>query len=106
MHPQPRRVLQSLLRQYGPGLASNPQRTEALLSDLCGEFEAEIFVLVHAQRAGIVADLTGLEQQAETASAAALAQRCGYALSPKPRRAWTLGPTPWTYRPCPSTVAG
>jgi len=63
MHPQPRRQLQSLLRQYGPGLIGDPQRTEALLSDLCGQHETEIFVLVHAQRSGILAELTRLTGQ-------------------------------------------
>ena len=72
MHAQPRRQLQNLLRRYGPGLVSNPQRTEALLFDLCGEFETEIFVLIHAQRFGIPAELTRLVGQP---AEAALRQR-------------------------------
>ncbi|MGB5048871.1 MAG: SH3 domain-containing protein [Caldilineaceae bacterium] len=76
MHPQPRRILQSLLRQYGPGLMADSQRTEALLSDLCGVYETEIFVLVHAQRAGILGDLVRLSgQRAESALRQRLARR-------------------------------
>ena len=63
MHSQPRRQLQSLLRQYGPGLIGDPLRTEALLADLCGQYDMEIFVLVHAQRSGILAELTRLTGQ-------------------------------------------
>lgn len=63
MHPQPRRQLISLLRQYGPGLIGDPLRTEALLADLCGQYETEIFVLIHAQRSGILAELTRLTGQ-------------------------------------------
>lgn len=76
MHAQPRRVLHNLLRRYGPGLVADPQRTEALLWDLCGEYETEIFVLVHAQRSGILADLNrAAGQRAEAVLRRRLARR-------------------------------
>ena len=75
MHPQPRRQLQNLLQRW-PELLADPQRTEALLSDLCGQYETEIFVLVHAQRIGIPAELTRLVgQQADGALRQRLARR-------------------------------
>ena len=63
MRTQPRRQLQNLLRHYGAEQLADPERTEALLADLCGEYEREIFVLVHAQRSGILAELTRLAGQ-------------------------------------------
>jgi len=76
MHSQPRRELQNLLRRYGPALASNPQRVEALLSDLCGQHQREIFVLVHAQQSGILAELSrAVGQRAEGALRQRLAGR-------------------------------
>lgn len=76
MHAQPRRVLHNLLRHYGPGLMADPQRTEALLWDLCGEHETEIFVLTHAQRSGILADLSrAAGQRAEVVLRRRLARR-------------------------------
>ncbi|RLT34338.1 MAG: SH3 domain-containing protein [Chloroflexi bacterium] len=76
MHPQPRRELQALLRRYGPGLAADTQRMEALLADLCGEHQREIFVLVHAQRSGILAQLGQMAgQRADSALRRRLAQR-------------------------------
>lgn len=76
MHAHPRRVLHTLLRRYGPGLVADPQRTEALLWDLCGEYETEIFVLIHAQRSGILADLSrAAGQRAEAVLRRRLARR-------------------------------
>jgi|GEM_PF-2431306 len=76
MHSQPHRQLQNLLRHYGPGLLADPQRTEALLSDLCGEYEMEIFVLVHAQRSGILVELGRMAgQRADSALRQRLARR-------------------------------
>ena len=76
MHPQPRRELHSLLRHYGPGLISDPQRTEALLADLCGEHQREIFVLIHTQRSHIPAQLSRMAgQRAEAAVRQRLAQQ-------------------------------
>ncbi len=76
MNPQPRRQLISLLRQYGPGLLADPPRTEALLADLCGQYEMEIFVLVHAQRFGVPTELIRLVgQQADSALRQRLARR-------------------------------
>lgn len=76
MHPQPARDLQNLLRRYGLSLVHDPQRTEALLADLCGEYQREIFVLVHAQRHGIAAELSQIAgQPAEGALRQRLARR-------------------------------
>ena len=76
MHSQPRHELQNLLRRYGPALAGNPQRVEALLSDLCGQHQREIFVLVHTQRSGILVELSRMAgQRAEGALRQRLAQR-------------------------------
>lgn len=46
-----------MIRHYGPGLHANPRRVEALLQDLCGQYQREIFVLVHAQEQQIPHEL-------------------------------------------------
>ncbi|MBN1955053.1 MAG: WD40 repeat domain-containing protein [Anaerolineae bacterium] len=48
MNDLPRQTLCKLVEQYGPTLADDPRRAEALLRDLCGEYKREIFVLVSA----------------------------------------------------------
>lgn len=76
MHSQPPRELQNLLRRYGPALIGNPQRVEAFLSDLCGQHQREIFVLVHAQQSGILVELSrAAGQRAEGALRQRLARR-------------------------------
>lgn len=57
MHDEPRRILAQLLILYGPDLHSDPRRTEALLRDYCPQHAREIFVLVHAQKQRVAADL-------------------------------------------------
>jgi hypothetical protein len=57
MHEQPRRILCELIRQHGPELHADARRTEALLRDLCAAYPREIFVLIHAQKQRIPADL-------------------------------------------------
>lgn len=57
-----RQRLGELIDQYGRALCDDPNRCEALLRDLCGEYKREAFVLVSALRAGVVAELiAGLE---------------------------------------------
>jgi WD40 repeat protein len=53
----PRQKLCQIIAQYGPSLADDPRRTEALLRDFCGEYKREIFVLVSALREQVAADL-------------------------------------------------
>ena len=53
----PRRTLGRLLTDYGFDLLDDPARVDALLADLCGEFDRERFLLVHALREGISYDL-------------------------------------------------
>jgi hypothetical protein len=57
MQQRPQQVLRQLIRQYGPALHANPRRVEALLQDLCGQHQREIFVLVHAQEQQIPHEL-------------------------------------------------
>ena len=57
MHEQPRRTLCKLIQQHGLALHADPRRTEALLRDLCNGYPREIFVLVHAQKLQVAADL-------------------------------------------------
>ena len=57
MHPLPNRTLRRLLAQYGPNLLDDPARVDALLADLCGPHHRERFLLVHALRERIPADL-------------------------------------------------
>ena len=57
MHPLPRRTLRRLLAQYGPTLLDDPARVDALLADLCGPHHRERFLLTHALRERIPAEL-------------------------------------------------
>lgn len=57
MHDQPRRILCELLIQHGKALHTDVRRTEAFLRDLCAAYPREVFVLVHAQRERVPADL-------------------------------------------------
>src|SRR5919108_737188 len=52
-----RQTLRDLVAAYGRALLDDPRRTEALLRDLCGERRREIFVLVHALRERVPAEL-------------------------------------------------
>ena len=62
MHPHPRRTLRRLLAQYGPALLDDPARLDALLADLCGPHHRERFLLVHALRERIPAELLAQPQ--------------------------------------------
>ena len=62
MHPLPRRTLRRLLSQYGPSLLDQPARVDALLADLCGPYQRERFLLVHALRDRIPAELLAQPQ--------------------------------------------
>ena len=62
MHPLPRRTLRRLLAQYGPALLDDPARLDALLADLCGSHHRERFLLVHALRERIPAELLAQPQ--------------------------------------------
>lgn len=57
MHQRPRRTLAKIVVQYGDELIDDPRRTEALLNDLCGKHNREIFVLIQAQRRRVPAEL-------------------------------------------------
>ena len=57
MHDLPRRTLCDLIAKYGPDLHTDVRRTEALLRDLCGDYPREIFVLIHAQKQQVAAEL-------------------------------------------------
>lgn len=57
MHDLPRRTLCNLIAKYGSDLHADVRRTEALLRDLCGDYPREIFVLIHAQKQQVAAEL-------------------------------------------------
>jgi hypothetical protein len=57
MNGIPRRKLAGFIHRYGTGLIADPTRCEGLLRDTCGEYQREIFVLVHTQRQRVPADL-------------------------------------------------
>ena len=70
----PRRTLSKLLTDYGLDLLDDPARMNALLVDLSGEFDRETFLLVHALREGIPADLLS-QKRGSTASERRLTKR-------------------------------
>lgn len=53
----PIRILSRLLTDHGVGLLEEPTCVDALLADLCGEFDRERFLHIHALREGIPTDL-------------------------------------------------
>ncbi len=53
--PQP--ILRRLFKDHGPALLNAPARVDALLADLCTKYPRERFLLVHALRERIPADL-------------------------------------------------
>ena len=57
MNDIPRQKLCEIIAQYGPALADDPRRTEALLRDFCGAYKREIFCLVSALKEQVAADL-------------------------------------------------
>ena len=70
----PKRTLSKLLTDYGLDLLDDPARMNALLADLSGEFDRERFLLVHALREGIPADLLS-QKRGSTASERRLTKR-------------------------------
>jgi hypothetical protein len=52
-----RRTLCEVVSTHGPEIAREPRRLENLLNDLCGEERKAIFVLVHAAREKLPADI-------------------------------------------------
>ncbi len=46
----PRRTLSKLVTESGPDLLNDPERVDALITDLCGPFPRERFLLFHALR--------------------------------------------------------
>lgn len=50
MNPEPRKVLTRLYAEHGSAILADPSRCRAFLSDLCGEHEREIFLLIRAQQ--------------------------------------------------------
>ena len=57
MNDLARQKLVELVARFGPSLVDEPQRSEALLRDLCGELRREIFVLVAALKERVGTDL-------------------------------------------------
>ena len=71
----PRRTLGKLLTDNGPDLLKEPARMDALLADLCGEFDRERFLLVHALRERVPSDLLSQRQEGSAAQGLQLTQR-------------------------------
>ena len=63
MNDVPRRTLHQIVQQYGPEVADDPRRCEALLRDFAPEYRREIFVLTSALEQGIVDDLRAMTGQ-------------------------------------------
>ena len=60
MRDLPRQKLLDVVRQYGPSIAEDRRRLEALLAYLCGdEYRLEINLLMGALHEGIAKDLAG-----------------------------------------------
>jgi hypothetical protein len=53
----PRQKLCEIISRYGSSLSDEPQRCEALLRDLCGQYRKEISALVSAVKEGIAREL-------------------------------------------------
>ena len=57
MNNIPREQLKYIITQYGRSLSEDPQRCEAFLRDLCGQYRREINVIVSALKEGVPTDL-------------------------------------------------
>lgn len=57
MNDSVRQTLSEIVSKYGPSLAGDPRRCEALLRDFCGRYKKEIHLLVSALRERVAADL-------------------------------------------------
>jgi hypothetical protein len=66
MDSAPRQALAGLIRTYGPRLIGDPGRCEGLLRDTCAAWPREVFVLVHALRQRVPADLVAAQGRADT----------------------------------------
>jgi len=66
MNPFPRHILRKLLAEYGPTLLDEPERVDAFLADLCGEYRRERYLIVQAMRWRVPADLISQPQGAAT----------------------------------------
>ena len=86
----PQLALRRLLTDYGPALLEDPTRVHALLADLCGSSFRERFLLVHALREHIPAELL-VQHSDDTDQMQRLSQRFQrrYGLSTEAAR-WAL----------------
>lgn len=57
MRQFPRRKLCEIIAQYGVSVSNDPIRCEGLLSDFCGGYKKEVFILVCALKQNVPADL-------------------------------------------------
>ena len=64
MNPFPRHILRKLLADYGTTLLDEPERVDAFLADLCGEYRRERYLIVQAMRWRVPADLLSQPQGA------------------------------------------
>lgn len=62
MNDLPRETLCQLVSRYGDSLCEDPRRCEALLRDLCGQYQREIAVLVTALQQRVAADLLASQE--------------------------------------------
>lgn len=63
----PRQKLCEIILRYGSSLSGEPQRCEALLRDLCGQYRKEISALVSAVKEGITRELLSSENDISSA---------------------------------------
>lgn len=62
MNSLPRDILRKLYADYGPTLLNEPERVDAFLADLCGEYYRERFLIVQAMRERIPTELLAQSQ--------------------------------------------
>ncbi len=90
MNPLPRHFLRKLYADYGPNLLNEPERVDAFLADLCGEYHRERYLIVQAMRERIPAELLA-QSQGRTIHGRWLSQRLEsrYCLSAEAAR-WAI----------------
>src|SRR5262245_38470776 len=87
----PQRRLCDSIAQYGRELCKDPQHSEALFRNLCGEHRREYFVLVNALKVGIVADIQAAIDGGSRVPLSALAKRMHQDLSlPEALSTWAV----------------
>ena len=64
MNPLPQQILRKLLADYGTTLLDDPERVDAFLADLCGEYRRERYLIVQAMRWRVPTDLLSQPQGA------------------------------------------